>query len=71
MSKYNNKVTVVAVSFFSENIIENLIKSIGHNIKIIIVENSLNSSLKNSIEKKYKNVEVLIPKKKPRKWWWN
>ena len=63
VSKYNNKVTVVAVSFFSENIIENLIKSIGDNIKIIIVENSLNSSLKNSIEKKYKNVEVLIPKK--------
>ena len=63
MNKYDNKVTVVAVSFFSESIIENLIKSIGSHIRIIIVENSLNLSLKNNIEKKYKNVEVFIPEK--------
>ena len=63
VNKYDNKVTVVAVSFFSESIIENLIKSIGSHIRIIIVENSLNLSLKNNIEKKYKNVEVFIPEK--------
>ena len=63
VNKYNNKVTVVAVSFFSESIIENLIKSIESHIRILIVENSLSLSLKDNIEKKYKNVEVLIPEK--------
>ena len=63
MNKFDNKVTVVAVSFFSESIIENLIKSIESHIRILIVENSLSLSLKDNIEKKYKNVEVFIPEK--------
>ena len=61
LNNYNNRVTVIVVSFYSEGIIENLIKSIDDNIKIIIVENSLNLKLKENIEKKHQNVEVIIP----------
>ncbi len=61
LNNYNNRVTVIAVSYYSEGIIENFIKSIDNNIKILIVENSLNLNLKKNIEKKYKNVEVVIP----------
>jgi len=60
---FNNKVTTIIVSFHSGHIIEDLIKSIDKSIKIIIIENSLNSKLKTDLEKKYLNVQVVIPKK--------
>ena len=60
---YNNRVTVIIVSFHSDLIIENLINKIEKNIKVIIVENSLDIKLKRSLEKKYENVQVIIPKK--------
>ena len=61
INKYNNKVTIVAVSFCSEKIIENFINLIDENIKILLIENSLNLELKNHLEKKFKNVSVIIP----------
>ena len=58
-SKYKD-LTIVIVTFYSENIIYKCIESIGKNIKIIIVENSNNLELKKDIEKKYSNVEVIL-----------
>ena len=60
---YNDKVTVIIVSFHSSHIIENLINAIEKNIKIIVIENSLDITLKSNLEKKFKNVKVIIPKK--------
>ena len=54
--------TVVMVSFKSEHLIEQNIKRYDENTKILIIENSQNLSLKNEIEKKYKNVEVVLNK---------
>ena len=50
-NKYKD-LTIVIVTFYSENIIYKCIESIGKNIKIIIVENSNNLELKKDIEKK-------------------
>jgi GT2 family glycosyltransferase len=50
----------VIVSFRSAHIIENCIKSINPDIKIIIVENSNNFHVKNYLENKFLNVEVII-----------
>ena len=58
-NKYKD-LTIVIVTFYSENIIYKCIESIGKNIKIIIVENSNNLELKKDIEKKYSNVEVIL-----------
>tara|TARA_B100001057_G_C22798658_1_gene930669 strand:- start:850 stop:1659 length:810 start_codon:yes stop_codon:yes gene_type:complete len=52
--------TVVIVSYKSEHLIEENIKSYSENTKIIIIENSQNYLLKDRIEKKYKNVEVIL-----------
>jgi len=62
-NKYNNQVTVVAVSFYSDKIVEKFINSIDKNIKILIVENSLNLKMKELIEKKFRNVSIIIPQK--------
>ncbi len=53
--------SIVIVTFKSEHLIENLIKSIPQSIEILVVENSLNSSLKLDLEKKYENTKVIIP----------
>ena len=60
---YNDKLTVIIVSFHSNQIIENLINTIEKNIKILVIENSLDHKLKLDLEKKFKNVKVIIPKK--------
>lgn len=60
---YNDKLTVIIVSFYSNQIIENLINGIEKNIKILVIENSLNNKLKLDLEKKFENVQVIIPKK--------
>ena len=58
-----NEITVLFVSYHSEDIIEKSIMTIDKNIKIIVVENSKNKILKNKLEEKYSNVEVLFLKK--------
>ncbi|SVD17269.1 uncharacterized protein METZ01_LOCUS370123, partial [marine metagenome] len=60
-NNYNNKVTIIIVTFHSNEIVENLIRSIDSENKILIIENSLEYQLKSNLEKKYKNVEVVIP----------
>ena len=56
-----NKITVLFVSYHSDDIIEKSIMTIDKNIKIIVVENSKNEIFKNKLEEKYSNVRVLIP----------
>ena len=51
--------TIVIVTFKSNHLIEKLIKSIPEKFKILIIENSLDKNLKNSLEHSFKNVEVL------------
>ena len=55
--------SVVIVSFHSEDVIHDCIKSIIDKIEIIVVENSGNKKFANQIEDQYKNVKcVLSPK---------
>ena len=60
MSISRQTLTIVIVTFKSEKVIDNCIKSISDQIKIIIVDNSNDQSLKDSLEKKYENVECIL-----------
>ena len=62
MNNFRKNITFVIVSFRSEHVIEECIKSIDPNIKIIIVENSYNTVVKGYLENKFSNVEVIIAK---------
>ena len=53
--------SVVIVVFKSGHLLEKLILSIPKNYEIIIIENSLDTEIKNKFEK-YNNVQVVIPK---------
>ena len=55
-----NNITFIIVSFKSEKIIDECLKSLPKNSKIIVIENSNNYNLKKSLELKYDNIEVLI-----------
>jgi hypothetical protein len=52
--------TAIIVSYKSKWIIENCIKSIDSNTRIIVVENSNDYKLKKTLEKKYSNLKVII-----------
>ncbi len=58
-----NDVTVIFVSFHSDDIIENSIATIDQKIKIVVVENSRSITFKTKLEKKYSNLKVIIPDK--------
>jgi GT2 family glycosyltransferase len=60
MSEFEKNITFVIVSFKSDNVIEKCIESISSNSKIIVVENSKNIFIKNYLEKKFSNVQVVI-----------
>ena len=62
MNNFEKNITFVIVSFKSSDVIEQCIKSINSNIKIIVVENSDNIHTKNYLESKFSNVEVFIAK---------
>ena len=53
--------TIIFVSFYSKNLIEKPISQINDEIPIIVVENSMDVSLKKKLESKYPNVTVIIP----------
>ena len=53
--------TVIITTFKSDLKIENCLNSINSQIKVIIIENSKSESFKENIEKKYKNVECILP----------
>lgn len=57
-----NQVTVIMVSYKSSNIIEKSIKCISNKTSIIVIENSRDKKLKKELEKKYRNVKVIINK---------
>ena len=62
MNSFEKNITIVIVSFKSGHIIEKCIRSINSSIKIIVVENSDNIEVKNYLENKFLNVEVIIAK---------
>ena len=58
-----NLLTIIIVSFHSENIIENAIKSINRKkYKILVIDNANSLNLKRKLENKYKNITVLNSK---------
>ena len=54
---------ILIVSYNSEKKIRRLLKIISKDIKFYIVENSLDLKIKQNLEKDFKNVSVIIPKK--------
>lgn len=55
--------SVVIVSFKSFHLVEKHIQEIGEKQQIIVIENSLDNTLKDKLEKLHPNVEVVIPNK--------
>ena len=55
-----NNLSVVIVSFHSEDVIHNCIRSITDKIQIIVVENSGNKDFARKLEDKYKNVKCIL-----------
>ena len=53
--------SAVIVSFHSQDVIDDCIKSISNEIQIIVVENSRNKTVKSILESKYKNVKCILP----------
>ena len=62
MSISRQNLTVIIVTFMSENVIHDCIKSLPNDIKIIVVDNSNNKNFKESIEKQYKNIKCILSK---------
>ena len=60
MSISRQNLSIVIVTFKSEAVIHECIKSIDNDIKIIIVENSNNYQLKDKLEKLYHNVSCVL-----------
>ena len=60
MSISGQNLSIVIVTLKSEKIIHECIKTIDHNIPIIVVENSSNSKFKEDLEKKYTNVKCVL-----------
>ena len=58
-----SEVTVIMVSFYSQDLIEKTINFINKEIEIIVVENSNSSKCKELLEKKYSNVKVILSEK--------
>ena len=60
MSLSKQNLSVVIVSFKSDEVIDNCIKSIPETIKIIVVDNSNSKIFKDNLEKKYSNVKCIL-----------
>ena len=52
--------TIIIVTFKSEENIEECLKSINQKSKIIVIENSQNHKFKEDIERKFSNVQCII-----------
>ena len=57
---HSKELTVVIVTFKSENKIFDCLDSIANNLPVIIIENSSNKNLKRILENKYKNVKCIL-----------
>ena len=53
-------ITIVIASFKSEKKIKNCINSIDKQAKVLVIENSNNSSFKENLEKEFNNVECIL-----------
>ncbi len=60
MKNYFKDITIVIVTYKSDEIIYKFIKKIPSKIKVIVVENSKNFHLKKNLEKRYKNTKVYL-----------
>ena len=60
MTISRQNLSIIVVSFMSENVIHECIKSIPDEISILIVDNSNDKNFKKNIENKYKNVRCII-----------
>ena len=58
----NKELTIVFSSYQSQHLLIKLLKHIYKKYKILVIENSLDLKIKNKIEKKFRGVEVIIPK---------
>ena len=56
----NKDITAVITSFKSETKILNCIKSLGKDIKIVVIENSNDEMLKEKLEKDYHNLKCVL-----------
>ena len=63
MSISRQNLTVIIVSFKSENVIHDCIQSIDKDLQILIIDNSNNKKFKQDLEKKYKNVMCILSEK--------
>jgi N-acetylglucosaminyl-diphospho-decaprenol L-rhamnosyltransferase len=63
MSISRQTLTVVIVTFKSDQVIDDCIQSISNQIKIIVVDNSNDQKFKENIEKKYQNVNCILSSK--------
>ncbi len=59
----NKFVTVIFSAYQSHSLLKKTISKLSKSYRIIVVENSLDKKLKYHLEKKYKNVKVIIPVK--------
>jgi len=60
MSISRQNLSIVIVTFKSEKVIHQCLKSINQNIPIIVVENSNNRSFKADLESKYQNLKCVL-----------
>ena len=63
MSISRQNLSIVIVTFKSEDVIHQCIRSIDNKIEIIVIENSNNNKFKEELEKKYNNVKCYITHK--------
>ena len=59
-TKIYNSLHILSISFKSDHLIHNFIRQFDKKFKLTIVENSNNFLLKKTLEKKYKNLNVII-----------
>ena len=60
MSISRQNLTAVIVTFKSENVIHDCIKSINQDLPIIVVEQSGNKNFKEELERKYQNLKCIL-----------
>ena len=63
MSISRQNLTILIVSFKSEKVIHECIKSIDNDIKILVVDNSNDYKLKKELENRYNNVSCILSEK--------
>ena len=56
----NIDITVIITTFKSEEKINNCLKSIKNNVRVLVIENSNNQIFKKEIEAQFSNVECIL-----------